>query len=219
MFVSPAARRGRRALSALSLTVALPAGGRLRERGADPRLYPQLHPPPRRPPCAFSPCPPSHPRPRQPAPTFTPPSTALPTFNTLAAPDQAVLLKPVRRRESIDAARTHFQSRGDAMQQYCLTNTTPEHWWVCTNDDGRVTALTFEGCGGEWGALERASAALRIALSGSGREPADCSAAGVGTAGTPGNLDVAPEPVDGRAQLVSATHRPALLGPVPESIG
>ena len=27
------------------------------------------------------------------------------------------------------------------MQPYCLAYTPREHWWVCTNDEGRVTAL------------------------------------------------------------------------------
>ena len=37
------------------------------------------------------------------------------------------------------------------MLQFCLTNTPPEHWWVCTNDEGRVTALDLRAvqAGGE----------------------------------------------------------------------
>ena len=68
----------------------------------------------------------------------------------MAAPDQAVLLS-LAAAWSIDAARRPFQSRVEAMLQFCLTNTTPEHWWVCTNDDGRVTALDLRAvqAGGE----------------------------------------------------------------------
>ena len=78
-----------------------------------------------------------------PAPTFTPPSTALPTFNTLAAPDQAVAAEPgggvVHRR---GAPPLPIQGR-------CHAAVLPhEHHaralvGLRTNDDGRVTALNL----------------------------------------------------------------------------
>ena len=49
------------------------------------------------------------------------------------------------------------------MQPYCRPHTPRAHWWVCTNDDGRVTALDLRAvqAGGERLSELRGLSALR----------------------------------------------------------
>ena len=49
------------------------------------------------------------------------------------------------------------------MQPYCRPHTPRAHWWVCTNDEGRVTALdlSFVQAGGEIVSELRGLSALR----------------------------------------------------------
>ena len=49
------------------------------------------------------------------------------------------------------------------MQPYCRPHTPRAHWWVCTNDDGRVTALDLRAvqAGGESLSELRGLSALR----------------------------------------------------------
>ena len=163
MSISPASRRGRRALSALTLLLCLLAAAGCAARGrsaavptatAPPTLSPLTPTPtatPTLPRTAVStPKSTATPRPTftptvtptptaPPTPTVTPTATVSPTFNTLAAPDQTVL-QSLAAAWSIDGGASS-DDRIDAMQPYCLAYTPRENWWVCTNDDGRVTAL------------------------------------------------------------------------------
>ena len=101
-------------------------------------------------------------------PTFTPtptvpsPAPGLPTFKTVAAPDQTVL-QSLAAAWAIDAERAPAAARLDAMQPYCRAHTPRAHWWVCTNDEGRVTALdlSFVQAGGEILSELRGLSALR----------------------------------------------------------
>ena len=153
MFVSPAARRGRRALSALILLLLCllaGAGCAARDRSAAVLTAPVPLAPPTSTP-TFTP-----------TPTVPSPAPGLPTFKTVAAPDQTVL-QSLAAAWAIDAERGPSAARLDAMQPYCRPHTPRAHWWVCTNDEGRVTALdlSFVQAGGEILSELRGLSALR----------------------------------------------------------
>ena len=141
MFVSPAARRGRRALSALILLLlCLLAGAGCAARDRSAAVLTATGPL----------APPTSTPTFTPTPTVPSPAPGLPTFKTVAAPDQTVL-QSLAAAWAIDAERAPSAARLDAMQPYCRPNTPRAHWWVCTNDEGRVTALdlSFVQAGGE----------------------------------------------------------------------
>ena len=146
MSVSPAPRRGRRALRALTLLLLCllaGAGCAARNRPAtEPTTVPTAVPTPTVPLAPPTSTPTFTPTPTvQPTPTVPSPAPGLSTFKTVAAPDQTVL-QSLAAAWSIDAARTPADARRlDAMQPYCRPHTPRAHWWVCTNDEGRVTAL------------------------------------------------------------------------------
>ena len=153
MSVSPAARRGRRALSALILLLlCLLAGAGCAARDRSAAVLTATGPL----------APPTSTPTFTPTPTVPSPAPGLPTFKTVAAPDQTVL-QSLAAAWAIDAERAPSAARLDAMQPYCRPNTPRAHWWVCTNDEGRVTALdlSFVQAGGEILSELRGLSALR----------------------------------------------------------
>ena len=210
MFVSPAARRGRRALSALILLLlCLLAGAGCAARDRSAAVLTATGPL----------APPTSTPTFTPTPTVPSPAPGLPTFKTVAAPDQTVL-QSLAAAWAIDAERAPSAARLDAMQPYCRPNTPRAHWWVCTNDEGRVTALdlSFVQAGGEILSELRGLSALRYLnlsynqltalppgvgptpepdISGSGPQPIDIPAAGTGPTHEPDHAVSDREPADG----------------------
>ena len=205
MSVSPAPRRGRRALRALTLLLLCllaGAGCAARNRPATatvPTTVPTATVPLAPPTSTSTPTPTPTPTPTvQPTPTVPSPATATPTvslpapglstFKTVAAPDQT-LLQSLAAAWAIDAGRPSAAWWLDAMQPYCRPHTPRAHWWVCTNDEGRVTALDLSAvqAGGERLSELRGLSALRyLNLS---QNPVDHAAAGVGPTPEPGTAD------------------------------
>ena len=224
MFVSPAARRGRRALSALILLLLCllaGAGCAARDRSAAysrppcplPRL--RLRPPSPPPPLSHRPPPAAH-------------------FQDRGRPPTRRCCRALAAAWAIDAERGPSAARLDAMQPYCRPHTPRAHWWVCTNDEGRVTALdlSFVQAGGEILSELRGLSALRYlnsvlqpvdrlatgvgptpepATAVSAREPVDIPAAGTGPTPEPGTAVSGPQPIDIPAAGTGPTHEPDTL--------